>query len=56
MAILDAMGVWSSNCDRYVGGIPKIVRQGINGYLYKPGDSKSMACAIIEYLTMTERD
>lgn len=30
-------------------------RQGINGYLYKPGDSKSMACAIIEYLTDDEK-
>lgn len=24
-------------------------------YLYKPGDSKSMACAIIEYLTDDEK-
>ena len=32
-----------------------VVFQGINGYLYKPGDSKSMACAIIEYLTDDEK-
>lgn len=49
MAILDAMGCGLPIVSTDVGGIPKIVRQGINGYLYKPGDSKSMACAIIEY-------
>ncbi len=55
MAILDAMGCGLPIVSTDVGGIPKIVRQGINGYLYKPGDSKSMACAIIEYLTDDEK-
>ena len=55
MAILDAMGCGLPIVSTDVGGIPKIVRQGVNGYLYKPGDSKNMACAIIEYLTNDEK-
>ncbi|MFR3322562.1 MAG: glycosyltransferase family 4 protein [Lachnospiraceae bacterium] len=55
MAILDAMGCGLPIVSTEVGGIPKIVRQGVNGYLYKPGDSKNMACAIIEYLTDDEK-
>lgn len=55
MAILDAMGCGLPIVSTDVGGIPKIVKQGVNGYLYKPGDSESMASAIIGYLTDDEK-
>lgn len=51
MAILDAMGCGLPIVSTKVGGIPKIVQHGINGYLYEPGDSENMAQAIINLLT-----
>lgn len=51
MAILDAMGYALPIVSTTVGGISKIVREGVNGYLYLPGDSAGMASAIIEFIT-----
>lgn len=50
MAILDAMGYGLPIISTNVGGIPKIVRQGKNGYLFEAGDIESFSKKIIELL------
>jgi glycosyltransferase involved in cell wall biosynthesis/GT2 family glycosyltransferase len=51
LIFLEAMG-WGKpviGCD--IGGIPEIVKDGMNGILIKPDDEKSLAEAIIRLLT-----
>ena len=55
MSILDAMGYGLPIVSTNVGGIPKIVRNGINGYLFNPGDVKGMASAICNLLVNDEQ-
>ena len=47
MSILDAMGYALPIVSTEVGGISKIVKNDINGFCLKPGDTKAMADAII---------
>lgn len=46
MAILDAMGYSLPIITTNVGGIPKIVDEGENGFMFTPGDVEGMAQAI----------
>lgn len=50
MSVLDAMGYGLPIVSTEVGGIPKIVRNGVNGYCCKAGDSIEMAKGIISIL------
>jgi glycosyltransferase involved in cell wall biosynthesis len=50
MSILDAMGYGLPIVSTDVGGIPKIVHQGENGYLCEAGDCEEFASRIIEIL------
>lgn len=51
MSILDAMGYGLPVVSTNVGGIPKIVHNGENGYCCNAGDVNSMVAGIIELLT-----
>jgi len=46
MAILDAMGYGLPVISTNVGGIPKLVHAGENGFIFEPGDIKSYSEAI----------
>ena len=54
MSILDAMGYGLPIVSTLVGGIPKIVHNGKNGYLCEPGDVQAFSNALIEILTNDE--
>lgn len=55
MSVLDAMGYGLPIVSTNVGGIPQLVKEGVNGYLCAPGDTKAMAKALILLLTEKER-
>ena len=50
MSVLDAMGYGLPVVSTNVGGIPKIVHDGENGYLCEAGDKRKMASSIIRIL------
>lgn len=50
MAILDAMGYGLPVISTIVGGIPKIVHDGENGYLFEAGDVDGFSAGIIQLL------
>ena len=50
MSILDAMGYGLPVVSTTVGGIPKIVHNGENGYLCKPGEIENLSTAILKIL------
>ncbi|CAH0322659.1 N-acetyl-alpha-D-glucosaminyl L-malate synthase [Peribacillus simplex] len=50
MSILDAMGYGLPIVSTLVGGIPKIVHNGENGYVCEPGDVQGLSNALIEIL------
>lgn len=54
MAILDCMGRGMPIVSTDVGGIPKIVQEGENGFLLTPGDTVGMADAIVRLLSDDE--
>ena len=54
MSILDAMGYGLPIVSTHVGGIPKIVHNGKNGYLCEPGDVQAFSNALIEILINDE--
>ena len=51
MSILDAMGYGLPIVSTDVGGIPKIVWDGENGAICRPGDKDKMAKALLRYLS-----
>ncbi|MBQ2974725.1 MAG: glycosyltransferase family 4 protein [Clostridia bacterium] len=51
MSVLDAMGYGLPIVTTNVGGIPKIVKNGVNGYMLTPGDCEGFANAISEILS-----
>lgn len=55
MAILDAMGYGLPIISTNVGGIPKIVINGKNGYYHDAGDTDGFANSIIEILKSEKR-
>lgn len=50
MSVLDAMGYGLPIVSTNVGGIPKIVHDGVNGFFCEAGDTKKMAEGITELL------
>ena len=50
MSVLEAMGYHLPIVSTNVGGIPTLVKNGQNGYLYEPGDVQGMAGAITAIL------
>jgi glycosyltransferase involved in cell wall biosynthesis len=50
MSILDAMGYGLPIVSTCVGGIPKIVHDGENGHVCKPGDAQAFSDALIKIL------
>ena len=50
MSILDAMGYGLPIISTTVGGIPKIVHDGENGYTYKPGDVEGFSRGLKDLL------
>lgn len=50
MSILDAMGYGLPVISTIVGGIPKIVHNGENGYVCEPGDVQALSDALIKIL------
>ena len=54
MSVLDAMGYGLPIVSTNVGGIPKIVHNGENGYCCEPGDTDNLAIRIINLLENTE--
>lgn len=50
VSILEAMGYGLPIVASNVGGIPQLVKENQNGYLYNPGDCKGMADGIIRIL------
>ena len=55
MSILDAMAYGLPIVSTEVGGIPQQVKNGVNGYLAKPGDAKALASAIVALLADKEK-
>lgn len=54
MSILDAMGYGMPIVSTTVGGVPKIVREGENGYLCNPGDVEMLSQALVQLLLNEE--
>ncbi|SFT03040.1 glycosyltransferase family 4 protein [Paenibacillus sp. BC26] len=50
MSILDAMGYGMPIVSTNVGGVPKIVRNGENGYVCEPGDVERLSDALMKLL------
>ena len=50
MCILEAMGMGLPVISTHVGGIPKLVEDGKNGYLSKPGDFTAIANDLVRLL------
>lgn len=55
MSILDAMGYALPIVSTNVGGIPKIVRNGFNGFVCAPGDIEALGDGLIFLLTNPEK-
>lgn len=51
MSVLDAMGYGLPIVATNVGGIPRIVHEGENGFMREPGDTAGFADALIQILT-----
>ena len=50
MCLLEAMGLGLPVVSTKVGGVPRIVKNGINGFVLEPGDAQGIANAIINIL------
>ena len=55
MSILEAMSYGEIVISTYVGGIPKVIENGINGYLVEAGDVHSITDILISVLTEENR-
>lgn len=54
MCILEAMGLGLPVVSTDVGGVPRLVENGVNGYLCEPGNAEAIACAIVSLLEHPE--
>lgn len=55
MSILDAMGYGLPVVSTFVGGIPELIQNGVNGFVFNPGDTIGMAEGIISILQNTKK-
>lgn len=55
VSILEAMSYGKPILTTPVGGIPEIVKQDINGFLFQPGDKKEMLKAIEQIMNSKEK-
>ena len=55
MAVLEAMAYGMAILTTDVGGIPRLITDGVDGYLCRPGDTKQMADRLKELLTDTAK-
>lgn len=54
MAVLEAMAYGLAIVTTNVGGIPDLIQDGVNGYLYQPGDINGMAEGVVKLLDRPE--
>ena len=55
IAVLEAMAYGKPVISTTVGGIPEVISQGINGFLIRPGDTKSLTSAIKNLINNPEK-
>lgn len=55
MAVLEAMSYGMGIVTTAVGGIPKLIRNGENGFIRQPGDTEAMARDVVCLLTDGDR-
>lgn len=55
MSILEAMSYGKPIISTPVGGIPEIVKPGVNGWLFEPGDHAALTKIIFELLNQKEK-
>ncbi len=51
-SLLQAQGAGVPTVATMVNGIPEVIKNGANGYLYQPGDVAGMACGVSKLLTL----
>ena len=51
MSILEAMGYGMPIVSTMVGGVPDLVKHGVNGFLFHPDDIEGMSAALIKILS-----
>jgi glycosyltransferase involved in cell wall biosynthesis len=54
VAVLEAMSYGAPVISTTVGGIPEIVKSGLNGWLHRPGDRQALLEAILYYINEPE--
>lgn len=55
ISILEAMSYGKPVISTHVGGIPEIVKPGVNGWLFEPGDKNALGSIITEAMNDKER-
>lgn len=55
LSVVEAMASGRVVIASRVGGIPEIVRDGMDGYLFDPGDARALASRILEVLDRPDR-
>lgn len=55
MAILEAMSFGELTVSTYVGGIPKVISDGYNGFLFQAGDVDKLAKILIDVLENADK-
>ncbi len=55
ISILEAMSYGKPVISTHVGGIPEIVKPGVNGWLFEPGDKNALGSIIAEAMNDKER-
>lgn len=56
MSILETMSAGIPNLSTDVGGIPTVIKEGVNGYLTKPGQIEEMAEIILCYMNLDDTE
>jgi len=56
VSLMEAMAIGTPVVSTRISGIPELIEHGVNGYLAVPGDSVSLAEAILRWQGLNERD